>query len=298
MLAPSGPAVELDHLDSLWFQVTGTVCNLRCSHCFISCSPDNHALHFLPLDSVLDWLDAARAHGVKEYYVTGGEPFMHADLPAMLEAILDCGPATVLTNGTLFSERVLSRLAEAEAASTYSLELRVSIDGPTPETNDPIRGEGTFERAMRGIGMLVHHGFLPILTAARVWDPADEEAVREQFFAALRDVGCDRPRLKILPALRIGREALRAGGYDRHNWVTQEMLQCYDRTRLLCSSSRIVTSRGVHACPILVGHPDSRLGPTIESALRPFELRHQACFTCWRHGAICSNYGDMGQDAT
>ncbi len=297
-LADSGPAIALEHLDALWLQVTGTVCNLRCAHCFISCAPDNDTLGFLSLETVIGWLELARRHGVKEYYVTGGEPFMHSDLPGMLEAILRCGPVTVLTNGTLFTEPVLTRLAAAEAASDYSLELRVSIDGPSPETNDPIRGEGTFERAMEGIRKLLGHGFLPILTAARVWDLADEETVREQFFAALRDVGCERPRLKILPSLRIGRETLRTGGYDRHHLVTEEMLDSYDRAQLLCSNSRIVTSRGAHVCPILVDHPDSLMGPTLEDAFRPFELRHRACFTCWHHGAICSNHGDIGRNAT
>ena len=297
-LAHSGPAIALEHLDTLWLQVAGTVCNLRCAHCFISCAPENDTLGFLSLETVRGWLEIARRHGVKEYYVTGGEPFMNADLPEMLEAMLRCGPVTVLTNGTLFTERVLTRLAAAEAASAYSLEFRVSIDGPTSATNDPIRGEGTFERAMEGIRRLLEHGFLPILTAARVWDSADEEMVRERFFTALRDVGSERPRLKILPSLHIGREALRTGGYDRHHWVTEEMLESYDRAQLLCSSSRIVTSRGVHVCPILIDHPDSIMGPTLEDSLRPFELRHRACFTCWHYGAICSNYGDIGRDAT
>lgn len=296
--APSGPAIALEHLDALWLQVTGTVCNLRCSHCFISCAPENDTLGFLTLEGALGWLEGARRLGAKEYYLTGGEPFMHPELPPMLEAILHCGSATVLTNGTLFTDRVLTRLAAAEAASAYSLEIRVSLDGPTPETNDPIRGAGTFERAMGGIRQLLDYGFLPILTAARVWDPADEEVVRQQFVAALRDVGCEKPRLKILPSLRLGREATRTGGYDRHHWVTEEMLDSYDRSQLLCSTSRIVTTRGVHVCPILVEHPDSLISQTLEGAFRPFELRHRACFTCWRYGAICSNYGGIGRDAT
>ena len=41
-----------------------------------------------------------------------------------------------------------------------------------------------------------------------------------------------------------------------------------------------------------------RRGPTLEDALRPFELRHRACFTCWHYGAICSNHGDIGRNAT
>jgi AdoMet-dependent heme synthase len=52
-------------------------------------------------------------------------------------------------------------------ASIYSLEIRVSIDGFSPETNDPIRGEGAFQVAIAGVELLVANGFLPIITAMR-----------------------------------------------------------------------------------------------------------------------------------
>ena len=38
-LYPESPLLALD---TLWLQVAGTLCNLQCTHCFISCSPDNH----------------------------------------------------------------------------------------------------------------------------------------------------------------------------------------------------------------------------------------------------------------
>src|SRR5919204_3387789 len=119
------PLVALAHLDHLWFQVTGTVCNLECRHCFISCSPHNHSFGFLDLDTVRRYLEESVALGVKEYYFTGGEPFLHPDMTAILELTLGYGPATVLTNGTAFKDEGLSRLARAEAASPYSLEFRV-----------------------------------------------------------------------------------------------------------------------------------------------------------------------------
>ena len=36
------PRSRSKSLDTLWFQVGGTVCNLACTHCFVSCSPTNH----------------------------------------------------------------------------------------------------------------------------------------------------------------------------------------------------------------------------------------------------------------
>ena len=47
--------------------------------------------------------------GVKEYYFTGGEPFLNRDMAPILELTLRYGPATVLSNGTLFKDEALER---------------------------------------------------------------------------------------------------------------------------------------------------------------------------------------------
>ncbi len=291
----SAPQVPLVSLDYLWFQVAGTVCNLRCTHCFISCSPENHSFWFLDLETVQRHLEESRRWGVREYYFTGGEPFMNKDLLPMLEETLAIGPASVLTNATLLPVRTVRRLAEIEAASPYSLEIRVSLDGPSSETNDPIRGAGTFERAMAGVRCLLDFGLLPIITAAQVWSPDEDGDVYRRFVEALDKVGYDRPRIKILPSLRIGREALRSRGYSELEIVTAAMLQGYELTQLLCATGRIVTSRGIYVCPILIDDPGARLGDTLEEADRPFALRQRACYTCWVNGAICTNYGGIGE---
>jgi molybdenum cofactor biosynthesis enzyme MoaA len=278
--------VPLLSLDYLWFQVAGTVCNLRCHHCFISCAPDNHAFWFLDLDTVRGYLERSMAWGVKEYYFTGGEPFMNRELLPMLDSTLAIGPASVLTNATLLPEKTVRRLADIDAGSPFSLELRVSLDGPSPETNDPIRGSGTFERAMEGVGSLVEHGFLPIITAAQVWSPHEDEEVYQQFVHALRKVGYDRPRIKILPSLRIGREERRSRGYLDSEIVTAAMMDGYDSSQLLCSTGRVVTNRGVFVCPILIDREDALLGSSLEEAARPYTLRSRACYTCWLNGAI------------
>ncbi|MEX2287155.1 MAG: radical SAM protein [Planctomycetaceae bacterium] len=283
------PRVELTSLDELWFQVSGTLCNLECTHCFISCSPHNDKFGYLSFETVERMLHESIAWGVREYYFTGGEPFLNRDMVPILVRTLDFGPATVLTNATVFKTEWLERLRDAEAASRYSLEFRVSIDGPTPEINDPIRGPRTFERAMSGVSMLMRHGFLPIITMTRTWDDSQDESVLEKFRAVLADAGCTRPRLKVLPRLQIGAEALRTAGYDFHDRVTAEMMDGFDSSQLICSHSRVVTDRGIFVCPILLDSPDALLGQTLEAAAVSYPLRHGACLTCYQYGAICTN---------
>jgi len=195
----------------------------------------------------------------------------------------------VLTNATLVTPEIARRLAELSDSTIYSLEIRVSIDGFSPETNDPIRGEGTFVRAMRGVKHLVEAGLLPIITAMRSWEIQDDEFHLAGFRKLLREIGCERPRIKLLPALRLGAEALRTRGYTEAEVVTEEMLVGYDTGQLLCSNSRMVTDKGVYVCPILIDSPEARLGETLEQGLAGYSLRHKACYTCWQFGAICSN---------
>ena len=183
------PSIDISHLDHLWFQVGGTLCNLACCHCFISCTPKNTSFGFLSLSEVQRRLEESVPLGVKEYYFTGGEPFLNPDLTDILIETLRYGPATVLTNGTVLKSEWLSRLQAAEQASLYSLEFRVSIDGCSPETNDPVRGEGTFARALAGIQKLVKHGFLPIITATRVWPAEQDSAIVGEFHRLLQAAG-------------------------------------------------------------------------------------------------------------
>jgi len=293
-MAFDNPTQELDHLDTLWFQIAGTLCNLRCNHCFISCSPENHTLGMMTLEQFLPHLQDAVRLGVKEFYFTGGEPFANPDLLKILEATLQVGPATVLTNATLFSRQVVTQLISMRDASIYSLELRVSMDGFSPETNDPLRGPGTFKRIMRGIKLLLDGGFLPIITAMRSWPIERDEVELAKFKACLTEIGYRCPRIKLLPSLKIGQEALRDRGYSEHDYITKSMMAGYDSSQLICSNSRVDSTRGVHVCPILVDQSDSILGAQLSTAKKSFELRHHACLTCYRYGALCSNASSVG----
>ena len=58
------------------------------------------------------------------------------------------------------------------------------MDGFSPETNDPIRGPGTFKRIMRGIKLLLDGEFLPIITAMRSWRIEQDEGQLARFVSA------------------------------------------------------------------------------------------------------------------
>ena len=281
------PRVSLRSLDTLWFQVGGTVCNLACTHCFVSCSPTNHTHELMSLAEVRRYLDEAVRLGVREYYFTGGEPFLNPEMEAILEGTLAVGPASVLTNGLLLDPARCARLAALADGSEYSLDLRVSLDGWDAASNDPIRGEGTFTRILDGIRNLAAAGLNPVITVTEVCREAATDAGKEKFFQLLRSLGIDRPRLKVLPVFHLGAEAERGGAYESWQRLRESDVPDGGWDHLQCSSCRMATSQGVWVCPILVNEPSAKMGEALADTLGDFPLAHAACWTCHVYGVSC-----------
>jgi AdoMet-dependent heme synthase len=286
----TAPRVELRSLDTLWFQVGGTVCNLACTHCFISCSPTNHTHEMMPLAEVERYLAEAVTLGVREYYFTGGEPFLNPEMEAILAATLAVGPASVLTNGLLLDPARCRRLRALADASEYSLDLRVSLDGYDAETNDPIRGAGTFDRILEGIRNVVAAGLNPAITVTEVCREAGADEGKARFFALLRELGVERPRLKVLPVFQLGAEAAREGAGGAYaSWQRLHEGEAPEEgwDHLQCSACRMVTDQGVWVCPILVNEPSGKMGEALADSLGSFPLAHPACWTCHVYGVSC-----------
>lgn len=285
--AHGAPVVALQSLDTLWFQVAGTVCNLACSHCFVSSSPTNRTHDFMTRVDIEPYLEEGAALGVKEYYFTGGEPFLNPEMEAILERTLQFGPATVLTNGLLLDGDRCRRLREIASAAEYSLDFRVSMDGYDAESNDPIRGEGTFVKILQGIRNLVVAGINPVITVTEVHRENATADGKARFFELLRELGIEKPRLKILPVFQIGAEAERGGAYESWQVLRSGDAIDADWEHLQCSACRMVTDQGVWVCPILVNEPIGKMGETLADTLGGFPLEHPACWTCHAYGVSC-----------
>ncbi|MDA2928844.1 radical SAM protein [Acidobacteria bacterium AH-259-O06] len=285
------PKADFQYLETLWFQISGTLCNLRCTHCFISCSPDNHTLEMMDSREIFRYLDQAKVLGVKEIYYTGGEPFIHKEIMVILERTLDDFPASVLTNGLPINEKRADQLKEISENSRYSLEIRISLDDYDEERNNAVRGRGTFRQALAAYKRLYERDFLPILTVSEIRDylyPRENDLnVYQKYVELLQSIGVDRPRIKIIPVFEMG--MLPTPKQPRQ--VSHEMMKDYDHSLLQCSASRMVAHNGIYACPILVGEEKARMGTdSLEKALHPCSLYHASCHTCYVTGMTCKNF--------
>jgi len=285
--AVGAPLVPFVRLSALWIQITGTWCNLVCTHCINASGPREPWLKPLDGETARRAIADADALGVKEIYFTGGEPFLHPEILALLEEALAVAPTTVLTNGTAITESIADDLGALARRAAYSFDVRVSLDDVDREANDRIRGEGAWARAVAAIRRLHARGVLPIVTATEMpsADGLAPVASYQRFRDFLVGLGIDKPRVKIMPVFALGR--LAADGGAR---LTEESLEGFDRTTLQCADARVVADGGVYACPILAGLPGARLASgRIAESFRPVRLYHTACVTCHQTGMTCRN---------
>jgi pyruvate-formate lyase-activating enzyme len=148
-------------------------CNLSCDYCCVRSSP-KAPRRSLGIERVRRIATEAAELGVREIFVTGGEPFMLPDIGEILAACAAAAPTTVLTNGMLFAGR---QLATLRALPRDRVTLQISLDSPTPDRHDGHRGAGTWARAWNGIERARAEG-IRVRLAATVSSDAEAEEFR------------------------------------------------------------------------------------------------------------------------
>ncbi|MBX5456131.1 MAG: mycofactocin radical SAM maturase [Thermogemmatispora sp.] len=127
-------------------------CNLTCVHCLSSSG--KRRPRELTTEQALAVVDELAEMQVFQIHFGGGEPFMYPGIWRVLERCRERDLVMcVSTNGTLITPERARRLAALEP-----IYFQVSLDGATPETNDRIRGQDAFRRAMRGLERLAAEG--------------------------------------------------------------------------------------------------------------------------------------------
>lgn len=154
----------------LWLY-TNFDCNLHCDYCCVRSSPTAPRRE-LGLGRVQQITREAAELGVKEIFVTGGEPFLLEDIGEILLSCAATAPTTVLTNGMLFSGR---RGESLRKLPHDRIVLQISLDSPTPNLHDLHRGPGTWARTREGIQRARAEGFRVRLAATVSTDTEAEE---------------------------------------------------------------------------------------------------------------------------
>jgi len=275
------PYVEMKKLNNLWFNITGFTCNLKCRHCYLSCSPSNKSRKFLNLEKIKTALNEVNKLDLDEIYFCGGEPLLHRDINNLIRYCIKYSNVNILTNASLINDKKARFLRQVEVDSDYEIVFRVSLDHYTEVKNDEIRGKGNFRKTISGINNLINSGFNPIISAVNLWGE-DETMFRHGFYELFSqfDFEFSEINLKVIPAIKTGEYSKNFGSYSENELVTPDNFDaekpyCFD-----CSNSRVVTDDGIYVCPALINDPRGKIGESLSNAASKFFLELNTCFIC------------------
>ncbi len=137
-------------------------CNLQCVQCLYKADTTFYLRKKkIELDSCIKLIEDFREMGAVKLTIMGGEPTLYgqekewAPLLKLIKRSKELGYEYVRidTNG-----QFENRLLEKEEFMLLD-EITFSLDGPTKEINDPVRGEGSFEKCVSTIKRAIELGY-------------------------------------------------------------------------------------------------------------------------------------------
>jgi mycofactocin radical SAM maturase len=284
-------------------------CNLSCVHCLSSSGRrDPRELSTAQAKAVIDELQRLQVFYVN---IGGGEPTIRSDFYELVDYAVDHGVGVKFsTNGTTIN----AERARMLAAADY-VDVQISIDGATAATNDPLRGEGSYDSARRAMDHLADAGFgefkiSVVMTRDNVGQLDDFAAIADGYGAQLRltrlrpsgrgaDVWND---LHLLPGQQVdlynwlvSRPNVLTGDSFFHLSALGEALPGLN----LCGAGRVVCLidpvGDVYACPFVL-HPEFRAGSVLDDGGFSRVWKESALFTSLREpqsAGACASCGEF-----
>ena len=160
-------------------------CNLACIHCLSSSGRrDPRELSTAECKTVIDELQKLQVFYVN---IGGGEPTIRPDFFELIEYCVDHGVGVKFsTNGSQIDAAAAERLS----GNDY-IDIQISLDGANRETNDAVRGDGSWDMAITAMDNLAAANFgqfkiSVVITRHNVDQLDDFEALAAKYGAELR----------------------------------------------------------------------------------------------------------------
>jgi len=152
--------INLDVIGDFYFQwhITNK-CNLRCKHCY----QDNYttdgelSLEEFKLIGNKIFSTLHKWNKLGDFSITGGEPFLHPHIIEILNFINSSSYVSrvdILSNGMFLTQDIINKLKRFDKLRY----VQISLDGSSSYIHDEIRGNGSFNKSLSGIRLLIKNG--------------------------------------------------------------------------------------------------------------------------------------------
>jgi Radical SAM superfamily len=295
-------------LEDLWV-MQGTLCDLRCTHCYTASSPANNRLEQIGFAELAPHLEDAARLGVQKIYFTGGEVFVSEDVlrgrarrnDEFMESLalaLEIAPVEVLTNGRWHIRNHFEALRRLHERHGGRLTLRVTLESPDARRHDAIRGRGTFKQTTETMRLLAGMGFPLVIAAERpLLDGRTDAQIRESYRSLFPGANVEVSLIENMLEMGHHLTTIARRGESAHAevFVTTSCFGALGKSpeSLMCHFSRsiqkIAGTLRYYPCPVIYDDARFELGATLGESLRRVYIAHKNCYDyCMKgRGATC-----------
>jgi MoaA/NifB/PqqE/SkfB family radical SAM enzyme len=156
-------------------------CNLRCPHCIRDDVTEVRAIPVALIERIVD--EARELFGSVTCSFTGGEPTIHPEWGALIDALKDRQIGWRMVTNGWHMRRIMPSIDRHPPGA-----VRVSLSGATQEVHDEERGRGSFKRVQLAVALLTSRQVPTGLSI--VIDKRDRHQVRQAADLA-EDLGCN-----------------------------------------------------------------------------------------------------------
>jgi hypothetical protein len=231
---------------------------------------------FISIDKIKEALIDTKNEHIQCIYLTGAEPMTHPEFNSILRLCLQYNNVCICTNASFINEKKARFLKKVEDEGKNEIIFMLSLAHFNEIQNDNIRSRGSFRQTFNAVKCLIKYGFNPVFNIMNYYDEPKNVLI-EEVNKICDKIGFETTEFNF----KINKY------FDPFNKDQSDNIEFNDETQTDCKRSRILTSKGVYACPFLANDHRGRMGNDFKDFSKKMYLETSYCETC------CKNKSQM-----
>lgn len=275
----TAPIYKLDELNNLFIELTEKNCNQRCSNCYISFPMSKNLKDYISLEKIREALFDTKSENIYCIYLTGAEPMMHPDFNSILRLCLRRCNVCICTNGSFLNEKKIRFLKKVEDEGLVNklqnqIFFKLSLAHFNELESDKVRYRGNFRQTIFALKTLSRYNFNAVLSVQNFYN-LDRAEILNEFNRIFKEQEITNTDVQIIAS--------------HPNFNDENFAKPSSKTD--CMFGRILTQKGVYACPFLANDYRGRVGSSFKDFSKTITAETDFCATCSKNNGYMFSIG-------
>ena len=275
----TAPIYKLDELNNLFIELTEKNCNQRCSNCYINFPMSKNLKDYISLEKIREALFDTKSENFYCIYLTGAEPMMHPDFNSILRLCLRRCNVCICTNGSFLNEKKIRFLKKVEDEGLVNktenqIFFKLSLAHFNELESDKVRYRGNFRQTIFALKTLSRYNFNAVLSVQNFYN-LDKAEILNEFNRIFKEQEITNTDVQIIAS--------------HPNFNDANFAKPSSKTD--CMFGRILTQKGVYACPFLANDYRGRVGSSFKDFSKTITAETDFCATCSKNNGYMFSIG-------